>query len=59
MSAVLPVAVGLLHGEHLGAAGLMGLPLALVAVTLVSAGSARPSRTALLSAFGAGGSIRP
>lgn len=60
-SAVLPVAVGLLQGEHLGAAGLVGLPLALVAVILVSAGhgagSARPSRTALLSAFGAGGAI--
>ncbi|MFB7443406.1 EamA family transporter [Streptomyces mirabilis] len=61
VSAVLPVAVGLLQGEHLGAAGLVGLPLALVAVILVSAGhgagSARPSRTALLSAFGAGGAI--
>ncbi|KAF5990323.1 MULTISPECIES: DMT family transporter [Streptomyces] len=61
VSAVLPVAVGLLQGEHLGAAGLAGLPLALVAVILVSAGhgagSARPSRTALLSAFGAGGAI--
>jgi drug/metabolite transporter (DMT)-like permease len=60
-SATLPVAVGLLQGEHLGAAGLVGLPLALVAVILVSAGhgagSARPSRTALLSAFGAGGAI--
>ncbi|QDO03387.1 EamA family transporter [Streptomyces sp. RLB3-17] len=61
VSAVLPVAVGLLQGEHLGTAGLVGLPLALVAVILVSAGhgagSARPSRTALLSAFGAGGAI--
>ncbi|MGW8881644.1 EamA family transporter [Streptomyces mirabilis] len=61
VSAVLPVAVGLLQGEHLGAGGLVGLPLALVAVILVSAGhgagSARPSRTALLSAFGAGGAI--
>ncbi|MFD9283680.1 EamA family transporter [Streptomyces mirabilis] len=61
MSAVLPVGVGLLQGEHLGAAGLVGLPLALVAVVLVSAGhgggSARPSRTALLLAFGAGGAI--
>ncbi|MEV4449196.1 EamA family transporter [Streptomyces mirabilis] len=61
VSAVLPVGVGLLQGEHLGAAGLVGLPLALVAVVLVSAGhgagSARPSRTALLSAFGAGGAI--
>ncbi|MFD8933569.1 EamA family transporter [Streptomyces mirabilis] len=61
VSATLPVAVGLLQGELLGAAGLVGLPLALVAVILVSAGhgagSARPSRTALLSAFGAGGAI--
>ncbi|MFF3660414.1 EamA family transporter [Streptomyces olivochromogenes] len=61
VSAVLPVGVGLLQGEHLGTAGLVGLPLALVAVVLVSAGhgtgSARPSRTALLLAFGAGGAI--
>ncbi|NYI04625.1 EamA family transporter [Allostreptomyces psammosilenae] len=61
VSAALPVAVGLLQGEHLGAAGLVGLPLALVAVVLVSAGdragSARPSRTALLLAFGAGAAI--
>ncbi|MFI9592848.1 EamA family transporter [Nonomuraea sp. NPDC052265] len=61
ISAALPVAVGLLQGEHLSAAGLVGLPLALVAVVLVSAGhgggSARPSRTALLLAFGAGSAI--
>ncbi|MFJ1707070.1 EamA family transporter [Kitasatospora sp. NPDC088346] len=61
VSAALPVAVGLLQGEHLGAAGLVGLPLALLAVVLVSAGpgtgSARPSRTALLLAFGAGAAI--
>ncbi|MER7909546.1 EamA family transporter [Streptomyces sp. NPDC096068] len=61
VSAVLPVGVGLLQGEHLGAAGLLGLPLALVAVVLVSAGhgagSARPSRTALLLALGAGAAI--
>ncbi|MYR57497.1 EamA family transporter, partial [Streptomyces sp. SID625] len=58
VSAALPVAVGLLQGEHLALAGLIGLPLALVAVVLVSAGpgsgSARPSRTALLLALGAG-----
>jgi drug/metabolite transporter (DMT)-like permease len=58
---MLPVGVGLLQGEHLGAAGLVGLPLALVAVVLVSAGhgagTARPTRTALLLAFGAGGAI--
>ncbi|MEU9073870.1 EamA family transporter [Kitasatospora sp. NPDC048538] len=61
VSAALPVAVGLLQGEHLGAAGLVGLPLALLAVVLVSAGhgagAARPSRTALLLAFGAGAAI--
>ncbi|WP_033220927.1 EamA family transporter [Kitasatospora phosalacinea] len=61
VSAALPVAVGLLQGEHLGVAGLLGLPLALAAVVLVSAGSgsgtARPSRTALLLAFGAGAAI--
>ncbi|MFI8996695.1 EamA family transporter [Streptomyces sp. NPDC053542] len=61
VSAALPVAVGLLQGEHLALAGLIGLPLALVAVVLVSAGhgagSARPSRTALLLAFGAGAAI--
>ncbi|MGW7792765.1 EamA family transporter, partial [Streptomyces tricolor] len=58
VSAALPVAVGLLQGEHLAAAGMIGLPLALVAVVLVSAGhgagSARPSGTALLLARGAG-----
>ncbi|MER5321536.1 DMT family transporter [Streptosporangium roseum] len=61
ISAALPVSVGLLQGEHLAAAGLIGLPLALAAVVLVSAGpgvrSARPSRTALLLAFGAGAAI--
>ncbi|WP_405734992.1 EamA family transporter [Streptomyces sp. NBC_01537] len=61
VSAALPVAVGLLQGEHLGMAGLLGLPLALVAVVLVSAGhgtgSSRPSRTALLLALGAGAAI--
>ncbi|MFF5860289.1 EamA family transporter [Streptomyces sp. NPDC012751] len=61
VSAALPVAVGLFQGEHLGVAGLLGLPLALVAVVLVSAGhgagSARPSRTALLPACGAGAAI--
>ncbi|SDZ25671.1 EamA-like transporter family protein [Saccharopolyspora shandongensis] len=61
VSAALPVGVGLLQGEHLAAAGMVGLPLALVAVVLVSAGhgarSSRPSRTALLLAFGAGAAI--
>ena len=61
VSAALPVGVGLLQGEHLAAAGIVGLPLALVAVVLVSAGhgkgSARPSRTALILALGAGAAI--
>ncbi|MFJ4324534.1 EamA family transporter [Streptomyces tricolor] len=61
VSAALPVAVGLLQGEHLAAAGMIGLPLALVAVVLISAGhgagSARPSATALLLALGAGAAI--
>jgi drug/metabolite transporter (DMT)-like permease len=61
VSAALPVGVGLLQGEHLGLAGLLGLPLALTAVVLVSAGhgagSARPSNTALLLALGAGTAI--
>ncbi|MFC4466338.1 EamA family transporter [Streptomyces xiangluensis] len=61
VSAALPVGVGLLQGEHLAVAGLVGLPLALLAVVLVSAGhgagSARPAHTALLLAFGAGAAI--
>ncbi|MEE1839354.1 MULTISPECIES: EamA family transporter [unclassified Streptomyces] len=61
VSAVLPVGVGLFQGEHLGVAGLVGLPLALAAVVMVSAGhgagSARPPRTALLLALGAGAAI--
>ncbi|MFC9930775.1 EamA family transporter [Streptomyces sp. NPDC127190] len=61
VSATLPVAVGLVQGEQLGPAGLTGLPLALAAVVLVSAGhgakSGRPSRTALLLALGAGAAI--
>ncbi|MFI8437356.1 EamA family transporter [Streptomyces sp. NPDC079020] len=61
VSAMLPVGVGLLQGEHLGAAGLVGLPLALAAVVMVSAGhgagTARPSRAALLLALGAGAAI--
>ncbi|MFF1569176.1 EamA family transporter [Streptomyces sp. NPDC058293] len=61
VSAALPVSVGLMQGERLGTAGLLGLPLALIAVVLVSAGhgagSSRPSRTALLLAFGAGSAI--
>ncbi|THV24525.1 EamA family transporter [Glycomyces paridis] len=61
VSAVLPVGVGLLQGEHLATAAIAGLPLALVAVVLVSAGpgarTARPSKQALLPALGAGAAI--
>lgn len=61
VSAMLPVSVGLFQGERLGVAGLVGLPLALAAVVLVSAGhgsgAVRPSRTALLPALGAGAAI--
>ncbi len=61
VSAALPVIVGFAEGEHVGVAGLVGIPVALVAVVLVSAapgaGSAAPSRTALLLAVGAGAAI--
>ena len=61
VSAAVPVGVGLLQGERLAAAGLVGLPLALVAVVLVSAGGGvgptRPSSRALLLAFCAGAAI--
>ncbi|MFD7731387.1 EamA family transporter [Kitasatospora phosalacinea] len=70
VSAMLPVTVGLLQGERLGTAGLLGLPLALFAVVLVSAGPGggdggggggagrvRASRRALLLALGAGTAI--
>lgn len=61
VSAMLPVTLGLLQGERLAVAGSVGLPLALVAVIVVSAGQGagftRPSRTALLLAFGAGAAI--
>ena len=61
VSAALPVTVGLLSGEQLGGLAVGGMVLALVAVVLVSGGSdlsgARPSRTALVLAFGAGAAI--
>ncbi|MEU9132623.1 EamA family transporter [Kitasatospora sp. NPDC048540] len=62
VSAVLPVGLGLVQGERLGAAAAAGIPLALAAVVLVSAGPgtggrSRPSRTALLLAVGAGTAI--
>lgn len=61
VSAVLPVSVGLISGERLSAVALGGMTLALAAVVLVSAGTdpggARPSRTAIVLAFGAGAAI--
>lgn len=61
VSAVLPVSIGLLGGERLGALALGGMLLALAAVVLVSAGTGiggvRPTRTALALAFGAGAAI--
>jgi uncharacterized membrane protein len=61
VSAVLPVAVGLVQGEQPGAAAVVGLPLALVAVVLVSAGhgtaASRPTPAALLLALAAGTAI--
>jgi drug/metabolite transporter (DMT)-like permease len=61
VSAALPVSVGLLAGERVGAMALGGMTLALVAVVVVSGGAnthgLRPSRTALALAFGAGAAI--
>jgi len=61
VSAALPVSVGLLSGEHLTGLAVGGIGLAFAAVVLVSGGSdiagARPSRTALTLAFGAGAAI--
>jgi drug/metabolite transporter (DMT)-like permease len=61
VSAILPVAVGLIEGEHLSGPAVGGMTLALVAVVIVSGGSGtrglRPSRSALVLAFGAGAAI--
>jgi drug/metabolite transporter (DMT)-like permease len=61
VSAALPVSVGLIGGERLSGLALGGVALALVAVVVVSGGTdtagARPSRTALALAFGAGAAI--
>ena len=61
VSAVLPVGVGLIDGEHLGGLAVVGMTLALVAVVVVSGGTGRlgvrPSRSALALAFGAGAAI--
>jgi drug/metabolite transporter (DMT)-like permease len=61
VSAALPVSVGLLEGERLSALAVGGMMLAFAAIVLVSGGtdtrSLRPSRTALVLAFGAGTAI--
>lgn len=63
VSAALPVAVGLLGGEQLGAIALGGMTLALVAVVMVSGGAdahggdRSASRWALFLAFAAGAAI--
>jgi drug/metabolite transporter (DMT)-like permease len=61
VSAALPVSVGVIGGERLGRLSLVGMILAFVAVVLVSGGSGtgglRPSRKALVLAFGAGAAI--
>jgi drug/metabolite transporter (DMT)-like permease len=61
VSAALPVSVGLISGEHLGAVAAGGMTLALAATVIVSGGTGtrglRPSRTALALAFGAGAAI--
>jgi drug/metabolite transporter (DMT)-like permease len=61
VSAALPVSVGLLGGERPSGLALAGMALALVAVVVVSGGTdargVRPSRTALVLAFGAGAAI--
>jgi drug/metabolite transporter (DMT)-like permease len=61
VSAALPVAVGLIEGETLSALAVGGMLLAFVAIVVVSGGTdlhgARPSRNALILAFGAGAAI--
>lgn len=67
VSGALPVAVGLIGGERVGAPGVAGIGLAVAAVVLVSAapdtaasdstGTRRPSRRALIFALGAGAAI--
>lgn len=61
VSAVLPVTVGVLSGEHLSGLAVGGMALALVAVVAVSGGTGlrgqRPTRTALTVAFAAGAAV--
>jgi drug/metabolite transporter (DMT)-like permease len=61
VSAALPVGVGLIGGESLSGLAVAGMALAFVAIVVVSGGTdvrgARPSREALVLAFGAGVAI--
>jgi drug/metabolite transporter (DMT)-like permease len=61
VSAALPVAVGLIDGESLGAVAVSSMALAFVSIVVVSGGTdthgVRPSQQALLLAFGAGAAI--
>ncbi len=61
VSAALPVAVGLVDGDHLSALAVGGMVLALAAIVIVSGGTGtrgvRPSGMALVLAFGAGAAI--
>ena len=61
VSAALPVTVGLIDGESLSGLAVVGMALAFVAIVVVSGGTGtrglRPSRTALVLAFGAGVAI--
>src|SRR3954453_7960452 len=61
VSAALPVSVGLLQGERLSGLAVCGMTLALAAIVVVSGGTdtrgARPRRSALTLAFGAGAAI--
>jgi drug/metabolite transporter (DMT)-like permease len=58
VSALLPVAAGVIGGERLAPAAIVGITLALVAVTAISAGggehATQPTRSALAMAVGAG-----
>jgi drug/metabolite transporter (DMT)-like permease len=61
VSAALPVGVGLVDGETFSTLAVVGMVLAFVAIVVVSGGtgarSVRPTRTALILAFGAGAAI--
>ena len=61
VSAALPVSVGLIEGETLSGLAVGGIALAFVAIVVVSGGTdihgVRPTRTALILAFGAGAAI--